>query len=190
MTKLGYLRVSTKDQRPGRQIEGLAALCDELHVEHASAATRQRPVDQAVIGRLEPGDTLVVASLDRAFRSTVDAINEAERLIDRGVHFEIVTLNVDTSTADGMLAYSIVAAVATHERMRISERTKQGLEAARRRGVRLGRPPKLGPADLAQIAARLEEEGATITAIAAEHGMAPWSLSRALKRSQSQRPDG
>ena len=91
-------------------------------------------------------------------------------------------MHVDTATADGMLAYTVVAAVATHERMCISERTREGLAAARRRGQRLGRPPKLTDDDLASVRQRLDLPGTTITEIAEEVGMAPWSLSRALKR--------
>ncbi|MEM9764276.1 MAG: recombinase family protein, partial [Pseudomonadota bacterium] len=156
--------------------------CDALLLEQASAASMARPVFEGLLARLEPGDTLVVTSIDRAFRSTVDAITQAEALLARGINFEVLSMQVDTATADGMLAYTVVAAVATHERMRISERTKQGLAAARDRGARLGRPPKLSEGELAMIRARLVKPGATITAIAEEVGMAPWSLSRALRR--------
>ncbi|MGJ8628985.1 MAG: recombinase family protein [Sulfitobacter sp.] len=73
--KIGYLRVSTEEQRPDRQIDGLTPLCDELFVEKCS-------------------DTLVVWDVDRAFRSTVDAIHHAKRLRERGIEFQIVSLGV------------------------------------------------------------------------------------------------
>ena len=68
MRRLGYLRVSTQEQRPDRQIDGLEAICDELHVECASAVSPKRPVYDAIVAMLEPGDTLVVWDLDRAFQ--------------------------------------------------------------------------------------------------------------------------
>lgn len=182
MTKYGYLRVSTRDQSLDRQIHGLRDICDELHVEYLSAVSRRRPVFEALRDRLEHGDTLVVWDLDRAFRSTTDAITEAEKLRARGVNFQVVSLNVDTGTADGMFVYTVVAALAQHERMRISERTKQGLAAARARGVRLGRPRALDDRALTEIKQALHTPGVTIKALAEAHGMAPWSLSRALKR--------
>ena len=145
LMKLGYLRVSTEEQRPDRQIDGMRPLCDELHIETCSAVANKRPVFDHILNTLKKGDTLVVWDVDRAFRSTVDAINYAEKLRERGIEFRIVSLGVDTSTADGMLVYTVVAALAEHERKRLSERTKQGLEAARRRGKRIGRPRKLTP---------------------------------------------
>jgi DNA invertase Pin-like site-specific DNA recombinase len=180
--KLGYIRVSTHEQRPDRQIAGLEALCDELHVEKLSAVSASRPVFDALIARLEPGDTLVIWDLDRAFRSTVDALVEAEGLRARGVGFQIVSLQVDTATPAGMLAYTVMAAFAEFERRMISKRTKEGLAAARSRGKRLGRPPKLTKAQLRDARKRLRDEQVTITSIAKELEVAPWTLSRALAR--------
>ena len=182
MTKFGYLRVSTQDQLLDRQILQLDEICDELHLEQVSAVAKSRPVFDALIARLDVGDTLIVTSIDRAFRSTVDAVIQAEALLARGIQFEVLSMRVDTSTADGMLAYTVMAAVATHERMRISERTREGLDAARLRGARLGRPPMLSIADLRDIRVRLDQPGITVKEIAAAYGMAPWSITRALKR--------
>ena len=180
--RIGYLRVSTQEQRPDRQIDGLQAICDELHIERLSGADTNRPIFQQVIEQLAPGDTLVVWDLDRAFRSTVDAVTEAEKLLGRGIDLRIVTLQVDTATPDGMLVYTVMAAFAEYERRVISRRTIEGLEAARRRGARLGRPSKLSPDQIRQATEALAEERSTIAALAADFGVAPWTLSRALKR--------
>ena len=72
--KIGYLRVSTKTQRPDRQINGLKDLCDQLYIETLSAVADKRPVFDKVLSTLKRGDTLFVWDLDRAFRSTEDAI--------------------------------------------------------------------------------------------------------------------
>lgn len=184
MKKLGYLRVSTHEQRPDRQIDGLASICDELFVEYASAGTLKRPVYENVFNLLEPQDGLVVWSLDRAFRSTVDAILEVERLKARNVALEIVDLKIDTATPTGMLIYSVVAAFAEFERRMIAQRTREGLAAAKARGVRLGRPPKLSLDDIDEALARIRT-GTPLTQVAAAFDMAPWSLRRAIKRHQT-----
>lgn len=181
MRKIGYLRVSTQDQNIARQEDGLAALCDEMHVEYLSAAAPNRPVFEAVLAALNPGDTLVVLTIDRAFRSTVDAVIQVEQLLARDIRIQIANLDIDTSTADGMFAFTIIAAVATHERMRISERTKEGLAAARKRGKRLGAPPKLCDRMLKQAAQRIASQE-TIKSVAQSMEVSPWSLTRALRR--------
>ncbi len=180
--KIGYLRVSTQEQRPDRQILGLEALCDELHVEKLSAVARRRPVYESVIGGLERGDTFVVLSLDRAFRSTIDAIIEAERLRSRGIEFQIVNLKVDTATPEGMFVYTVIGAFAEFERRVLSQRTREGLAAARKRGKRLGRPPKLSKDDIAAARFRVKEMHETLEAVAPDFDVSPTTLSRAIKR--------
>lgn len=133
--KFGYVRVSTKDQNPDRQIDALRPLCDRLFIERCSAA-KHRPVFDKLLKLLKSGDTLVVWDLDRAFRSTIDALTHAEDLRNRDIAFQVVTLGFDTNTEDGRLFYTIVAAFAEHERRRLSRRTKEGLEVARRKGKR------------------------------------------------------
>lgn len=138
--KVAYLRVSTDDQSPDRQIDGLKALSDELRTETLSAVSQSRPVFEEVIAQLQPGDTLVVWDLDRAFRSVIDALFVAESLRERGVHFQIATMSIDTSTEFGELLYTVVAAFAQFERRVLIRRTKEGMAAAKRRGVHVGRP--------------------------------------------------
>jgi DNA invertase Pin-like site-specific DNA recombinase len=182
MVKLGYLRVSTQEQRPDRQIDGLQGRCDRLFIETLSAVRPRRPIYDSVIESLRPGDTLVVWDLDRAFRSVIDAITQAERLRANGIEFEVANLQVDTTTPAGMLVYTVMSAFAEFERRMLIQRTKEGLEAARKRGKRLGRPPKLTPPQLAEARSRLSSPDETIVKVARELGVAPWTLSRALNR--------
>ncbi len=180
--RVAYLRVSTPEQRHDRQFDGLKDICDELHVEQVSATNKSRPVFEQVIAHLQPGDTFIVWDLDRAFRSVLDAIQTAEKLRKCGVGFQIATLLLDTETPVGEYAYTMLAAAAQFERRILIKRTKEGLEAARRRGKRLGRPPKLTQEQLEFACAEIEHGRATTTELANGFGVAPWTLSRSIKR--------
>ncbi len=180
--KIGYLRVSTDEQRPDRQIDGLNALCDEIHTETISAVRKKRPVYDRLIRKLRAGDTFVVWDLDRAFRSTIDALLEMEKLQARGVNFQIVTFNIDTATNEGELAYTIVAAFAQFERKNLIKRTKEGMEAAKRRGQHVGRPYKLSEEHVRRAYKDIAAGRNTITAWAARLGCSRDTLTRAFTR--------
>jgi DNA invertase Pin-like site-specific DNA recombinase len=182
LARIGYLRVSTEEQRPDRQIDGLTALCDELHIEIISATAMKRLVYDTVIANLQSGDTLVVWDLDRAFRSTVDALLEAEKLRARGIAFQIVTLNVDTSTPEGELVYTVMAAFAQYERQILIKRTKEGMQAARNRGAAIGRPRKLTPDQITSAYHDVSSRRTTITTRAKQLGVCRDTLSKALAR--------
>ena len=183
MRRIGYLRVSTDDQLIDRQEEGLRSLCDELHVEILSAASRQRPVYERVKDRLEAGDVLVVMDLDRAYRSTEEALAEIKAFHARGIGFRVANFAFDTTTAEGYFLLTILSGIAEFERRMLSRRTKEGLAAARARGKRLGRPHKLTASQVECARQRLQARETTITALAGELHVGRWTLSRALKRS-------
>jgi DNA invertase Pin-like site-specific DNA recombinase len=185
MKKIAYIRVSTPDQRYDRQVLGLQSLCDELHIETLSACNAKRPVYEHVLKRLKSGDMLVVWDLDRAFRSAIDALTEAEKLRARGIHFQIANLNIDTSTPAGFFMYTMVSALAEFERRTLSQRTKEGLAAARQRGARIGRPPMLSDKQLRRARHRIETEQLSISRVAGEMGVPKWTLARSLRRQAS-----
>lgn len=176
------MRVSTAEQRPDRQIDGLKGYCDELHLETLSATSRRRPVYGRVMRRLKPGDVFVIWDLDRAYRSTRDALNEIEKLNRRGVGLHIASMSIDTTSPFGKLLYTFISALAEFERDLLSQRTREGLAAARARGKRLGRPPALSRRQLQNAARRLASSGETFEAVARSYGVGGWTLSRALKR--------
>lgn len=182
MKRIAYIRVSTAEQRPDRQILGLKDRSDELYVERLSAVAKRRPVYDEVIAKLEPGDMLVVWSVDRAFRSARDALNEAHALRLRGVHFNVADLQLDTTTPQGKLTFTFMCGVAEFERDILIKRTKEGIEAARARGKRIGRPPKLSPSEIRDARLRLSKRTDSLGALAAEYGVAPWTLTRAIRR--------
>lgn len=180
--KIAYLRISTTEQRPDRQIQGLRAVADELHIEVASGATLRRPVYRAVVAGLSAGDVLVVWDLDRAYRSVVDALSEIEKLKAQGIDLHIVNLDIDLSTAAGMFVYTIMGALAEFERRTLSQRTREGLAAARARGAQLGRPRKLSDCQVRRARRCLQRSKMTIKALAQELGVSPWTLSRNIRQ--------
>lgn len=142
----GYARVSTKGQDLTAQTAELAAAgCGEIVTEKASAAAgRKRQELRRLMLRLEPGDCLVVTRLNRLARSALDALNLLQAVRERGADFKSLREAwADTTTPAGRLALVIMSGLAEFDREMILERTSEGREQARARGVRLGRPPTL-----------------------------------------------
>ncbi|UZD92120.1 recombinase family protein [Cognatishimia activa] len=140
--KIGYVRVSDRDQTEALQIDALyAAGCDAIYGDHgvSGVVTKRRGLDD-VLDCLEEGDTLVVWKLDRLGRSTIHLLQLLSDLRDRGVDFQAITQGIDTTTAVGRMLYGQLAVFAEYERSLISERTKAGMAAAKARGVHVGRP--------------------------------------------------
>ena len=177
--KIAYLRVSTEDQVFARQLESLKNVCDELYTETVSATNKKRPVFEKVLRKLKSGDTLVVHDLDRAFRSTMDALSYADRLHKRGVHFQVLSINLDTATPYGRFVYTVIAAQSQLEREILSERTKQGMAAVKRSGKHIGRIKD----DVLRTAyAAISNDGETISTIAAKTGCSEAALHNGFER--------
>lgn len=180
--RIGYLRVSTEEQRPDRQIDALSPVCDALHVEKLSATAKSRPVYEGIIASLTAGDIFVIWDLDRAYRSAKDALNELDRLRARGIEIQIASIHIDTSTPHSMLIYTFISGLAEFERRLLSDRTRQGLAAARKRGVRLGPPEKLTEAQVLSAIHQIAAQEASIADIAALYGVHPSTVARSIKR--------
>jgi DNA invertase Pin-like site-specific DNA recombinase len=137
----GYARVSTEDQSLDLQVDALnAAGVDEMFVEKISGTKTDRPKLNEMLGKLRKGDKIVVYKLDRISRSTKHLIELTDLFEEKGVDFESIQDKIDTSTAMGRFFFRTMASIAELERDIISERTKAGLQAARARGRKGGRP--------------------------------------------------
>lgn len=184
---VGYARVSTQDQNPDLQLDALkSAGCEKFFVEKASGAQRDRPELMAAIGFAREGDTLVVWKLDRLARSMRQLIETVEGLAEAGIGFRSLTEAIDTTTAGGKLVFHIFGALAEFERSIIRERTRAGLEAARIRGRRGGRRPKLNDKDLDAARAMLAGETLTVEAVAKRLGVSLATLYRYLPAARAQ----
>ena len=163
----------------------LALGCERVFTEKASGAQRERPQLQAALDYMRAGDTLVVWKLDRLARSLKQLIETVEELGGRGVGLRSLTEALDTATAGGRLIFHLFASLAEFERGIIRERTMAGLEAARARGRRGGRPPALTDKDLAAAKAMLRDPDITVTEVARRLGVVPSTLYRHLPRARS-----
>lgn len=140
---LGYARVSTDGQNLDRQIDALNKYgVDILFNEKMSGTKRERPELNKLIERMSAGDTVVIESLSRLGRSTKDLIGLMELFRERGVNLVSLKESIDTSSSTGKLLFTLMSALAQFERDLISERTVEGLKAARARGRIGGRPKK------------------------------------------------
>ena len=182
MSKFGYVRTSTDEQLFDRQVQQLQEHCERVYIEDGVSAVRKhRPVYDQVMAALQTGDVFVVSSLDRAFRSSVDALSELDKLHERGIQFLSLSQNFDTTTPDGKFLYTLAAALATWEREILSARTKEGLEAARRNGKKLGRPRKLSDDQIREARRLLEADFyASLTQVAESFRVHEMTLRRAL----------
>lgn len=183
---VGYARVSTRDQTVVLQLDALReAGCERIFEEVASGTQRDRPQLAAALDYMRPGDTLVAWKLDRLARSTKQLIETVEELARREIGFRCLTQDIDTTTAGGRLVFTIFSAIAEFEREIILERTRAGLDAARARGRRGGRPPALKPHDLKEARALLSDPEITVEKVAARLRVSPSTLYRHLPGGRS-----
>ena len=153
---IGYVRVSKSDGSQSVDLQKDALIefgidPDRIYEDLATGRHDDRPGLKACLKALQPGNTLVVWKLDRLGRSLKDLINIVDGLGERGISFKVISgmgSNIDTTSSQGKLFFSVFAALAEYERDLIVERTQAGLAAARARGRAGGRPKKMDPMKL------------------------------------------
>lgn len=163
----GYARVSTDEQSLDAQLDALEeAGVEKVFQEKRTGRNRQRPELERLLEQLRPGDVIVVTKYDRLARSLRDLIELVETIRERDAGFRSLAEDIDTTTPTGRLIFHVFGSIAEFERERIVERTKEGLEAARRRGRRGGRPPALSEEAKAEIRRMRDEDHRPIAEIA------------------------
>jgi len=178
--KIGYVRVSTKEQSFDLQIDALQqAGCEKLYREVGSGARTERPGLDQVVDRLRAGDVLVIWKLDRLGRSLKHLVELVNTLRERGIGLQSLNDPIDTTTPQGRLSFNLFASLAEFERDLIRERTQAGLSAARARGRNGGRPKGLSAqAEATACAAETlyRERQLSVRQIAARLGIAKSTL--------------
>ena len=191
----GYARVSTAGQlRDGNSLEEqIAALkqygCQEIISESFTGKTMQRPEFQALLDRLEEGDTLVISKLDRFARTTTDGVETVRMLFDRGVRVHILNMGLVENTLTGNLILTVMLAFAEYERGMIVERTQTGKAIAKQRpDYREGRPKKFKKAQV-EHALELLSGGMSYKQVEGMTGISKSTLVRAKRQTEKQGRD-
>ncbi len=181
--RIGYARVSTNDQETTAQVAALkSAGCERNYREKASGGRWDRSELQKVLVQLRKRDVLVVWKLDRLSRSLRDVLSIMEKLAEAKAGFRSLTETIDTTTAAGRMMMHMVSSFAEYERAMLRERTKAGLEAARKDGRIGGRRHKLTQRQRQEII-RLVMEGRKTAADAARlFDVHPATISRLLSQ--------
>lgn len=181
--RFGYARVSTEDQDLAMQTHALEhAHCERVFADKASGSRPDREGLKAALSHLRAGDTLVVWKLDRLGRGVKGLIDLVMDLERREIHFLSLTDQIDTSTPAGRFFFHVMASLAQMERELIVERTRAGLEAARRRGRIGGRKRRMTESKI-EAARKLFEGGTPPKDIAKDLGVSVPTLYRWLPAS-------
>lgn len=146
--KVGYVRVSTCDQNPARQVEALQDYgTDRIFEEKVSGKNLNRPGLKDLLGFIRDGDTVVVESYSRLARSTKDLLSLIDKFQEKHVGFVSLKEDIDTTTPQGKLMLTIFAGLAQFERECTLQRQAEGIAIAKAEGKYKGRRPIAKPTE-------------------------------------------
>jgi DNA invertase Pin-like site-specific DNA recombinase len=182
MAIIGYARVSTQDQHLTGQLEALkAAGAETIYREKISGARADRPQLAKLTASLKAGDVVLVTKLDRLGRSTRELLDLIEAIGKAGAAFRSLGDPLwDTSSSQGRLLSTLLAAIAEFERDLIRERTGEGRKRAMAKGVKFGRKPKLSEFQRREALKR-RAAGETMAELAEVYGVSEPTIWRALQ---------
>lgn len=188
--KVGYARVSTREQSLDAQVAALkAAGCEaeSLFQEKQSGKdTKARPQLKAALQFVRKGDALVVTKLDRLARSILDLNEIAQALHRKGANLIVLEQSgIDTTTATGKLIFDVLGSVAEFERKLIAERVTAGRARAVEKGVKFGAPAKLDEKRISKLRAAMTKGGQPVHAIAADYGISRATAYRLTREVQA-----
>jgi len=178
---IGYVRVSSADQNTERQLDGVEL--DKLFEDRCSGKDTKRPALQAMLDYIREGDTLIVHSLDRLARNTVDLLQLVERLTGQGITVvfakQHLTFSGESNPMNDLLL-TMLGAMAQFERALIRERQAEGIALAKKKGVYKGGKPKLDGAQVQELRLRAADPAISKAALAREYGISRTVLYRYL----------
>ena len=180
--KIGYARVSTEEQNLDRQLDSLKeAGCEKIFREKITGTKKERPELDKLMEQLRSGDLIIISDLTRLSRSVKDLFSLVDQIEKKGANIKSLKESwMDTSTPQGKLMFTIFAGISQFERDLISQRTLEGLAAARSRGKKGGRPKKDEKA--INIALKMyQEKVCSITEITKATGVSKTTIYRYIK---------
>lgn len=183
MSDYGYVRVSTAEQNEDRQLIAMSDAGvprENIFTDKQSGKDFDRPAYKKLMRKLKPGDVVYFKSIDRMGRNYKDVI-EQWRIITKKKGADVVVLDMpilDTRQQKNLIGtlisdvvLQLLSYVSETERINIRQRQAGGIAAAKKRGVRFGRPPKEMPPDFEEIIRRWEKKELTMTEITEQYGM-------------------
>lgn len=179
--RIGYIRVSSFDQNPERQLEQVQV--DKVFTDKASGKDTQRPELDTLLSFVREGDTVVVHSMDRLARNLDDLRRLVQKLTKRGVRIEFVKESLTFTGEDSPMAnlmLSVMGAFAEFERALIRERQREGITLAKQRGAYRGRKKALSPEQVAELRQRAAA-GEQKTKLARDFGISRETLYQYLR---------
>jgi len=183
MALVGYARVSSVGQSLDIQLDKLGH-CDKIFQEKKSGASGARPRLDDCLEYVREGDALVVTRLDRLARSTLHLCQIADALARKQVHLQVLDQHIDTSDATGSLLFNMLGAIAQFETEIRAERQMDGMEKAKKRGVRFGPKKRLTEDQTAELQKR-REQGALIKTLMQDYGLSKVSVYRYLHEARA-----
>ena len=178
---IGYARVSTNDQKLDLQRDALLdAGCERIFEEKLSATHGPMPVRDEMLRFARPGDVVVTWKLDRLRRSLRDLVDLVAVRGERGLERRSLRESIDTTNPTGKLTFHIFAALAELEAEVLSERTRAGLAAARKRGSKLGRPRSLTPEQVEMARTMMSNPALSARQVAEQLGVHRSTLYRSI----------
>lgn len=158
MKKVGYARVSAKDQSLDTQLIQLEKYgCDEIVSEKITGVSKERKLFE-LVEELNTDDKIIVTKIDRLGRSTLQSIELVEKMNKKGIGLVILDMQMDTTTITGKLFFSIMSAFAEWERLNLLEKQERGIQAARLKGKHLGKPRQWNKAGMEEAIKMYEDE--------------------------------
>ncbi|KON67378.1 hypothetical protein AKG34_21400 [Peribacillus butanolivorans] len=178
---VGYARISDKSQNIGSQVDQLKKFgCEKIIQETITGIAEDKELNK-LVDELKEGDTLVATRTDRISRSAIQFLMLANKLEEKSVFLVLTELGVDARTPAGKMILGIMASLGQWERESLKEKQKRGIEAARKRGIHLGRPKKFTNSGLETAIEMYEKKEKTISEICAATQVSRATLYRKLK---------
>ncbi|AHI25522.1 resolvase [Komagataeibacter xylinus] len=181
---IGYARVSTDECTLDVQVWHLRDVgCEAIHEDSLLDDEKARPALRRLLQEVEKGDIVIVYRLDRLARSTQHLLKIAESLRQKDVGLRSISEPwMDTTSPEGRIVMTVFAGIADFERSLIRERTAAGRVNARQRGIHMGRPAKLGPAENARIYEMVTQDGLSVADAAAQFNVHKATIYRIISK--------
>ncbi|MDR1135398.1 MAG: recombinase family protein [Clostridiales Family XIII bacterium] len=187
MSDYSYIRVSTVEQNLDRQLIAMREIgipSERIYIDKLSGKDTKRPQLQKLLSIVKPGDKVVVEAISRFARNTRDLLDLVEQLTQKGVEFVSQKEHIDTSTPTGKFMLTVFGAVAELERGYLLQRQKEGIAAAKARGVHLGRPSVSVPDNFGDYAELWRRGKLNLTMTAKSIGISKSTFYRRLREFQ------